>query len=438
MKKHSSLFSLLFLILLSLESCSLSATPEIQSIQKITGTPVHLMTTEGLVTPQSIPPSPLPSLSHNPTKTLNPDPLVLPPPEVLTFEPIKLASGLSKDNMPNDKLVISGEKVALIHFGPEIRLEFLPESDCLSTSPDGKWFAYCSFSQRTSASRWLIVESHDRKQQKQIPAQSNIVYFHAYNWLNPQYLIFPLMSMSLSRPYPMVIINPFLGTETELSSNYPGLKLLDTGPAPMRFDFSDVVYDPSLNYVIFPEEGSQNFYVLWDRQEEKVVAKVEDKGSFEHYPLWSPDGKQFAIALTINGELDQAIQEWFLVNREGQINKVTRFGEYFMNTNIGAANWSPDGNKLAFWLETDTGACPGQNLSLLDINQFKVINTCIPGSFQGDAPIPVWSLDSRYIAVRSDEKEITRIILVDVNQKRASYIAGAEFSRPIGWILGEH
>ncbi|MDR3574614.1 MAG: hypothetical protein P4L50_12170 [Anaerolineaceae bacterium] len=365
----------------------------------------------------------------------------LPPPDILTYKPYKIASDLPKDGLPTDTLVVSGDLSALIHFNPKVRLENLTENDsgCLSTSPDGKWFAHCLVSKDSPTGQWLTVESYDRRQQKRVPMNLRLIWFDSYEWLDDQRLIFPLISTNHAQPYPMVVINPFTGSHTQLSSNYPGLQRSPAGTATyMEFDYSDVVYDPSLNLVVFPEVGVNSYYVVWDRQRGSVVAKVEDHEGVDHYPLWSSDGKQLAVVVNEQEDPTKSIQDdWFRVSRAGQVDRLTHFADYFNHDEIGAANWSPDGQKLAFWLKTEIGACSGQNLAILDVQTHQVIDTCVPGSsFYGEAVPPVWSLDSRYIAVQNHENDTTHIILVDIEQGWASYLPGADRSQPIGWLVG--
>jgi hypothetical protein len=358
-----------------------------------------------------------------------------PPENILIYRPFDLATGIPADVKPGSALLLSGAQAQILHFVPEVRLETLPGVDtaCLSASPDGKWIASCPLSDESSTGRWLMVDSASRQQHLEVPMNIYLISFGFYDWLDNQHLIFPLVRAS--EPFnSMVAINPFTGEHTDLASNYPGIVASYAGSAgTMSFVYSDVVYDPALNLVIFPgQRGSQKYITLWNRQTSAVVAEVEDKGKFLHYPIWSPDAGQFVVTARQLAKGGNYGEEWFSVSREGQVQQLTHFGEYFRTVKIGAdANWSPDGQKLAFWLKTTPGACQGVNLAVLEMSTLQVTNTCIPGVFGYSKP-PVWSLDSRYISVLNNAENAQQAFLVDFVQGRVFDIT--KYGVPVGWL----
>jgi Tol biopolymer transport system component len=404
---------------------------------------VKLTATKVVVAPTATATDLIPTITTTPIKPTMTVTPALPPREVLIYDPFKMVPDLPVGERPKDALLFTSVDVSsfILHFDPMIHAEALPkstEAGCVSTSPDGKWLAFCPLSKDSPTGQWLIVESYDLKQQRKVPMDMGLIYFDN-NWLDSQRLIFPLIGTAKTdqpRPYSMVVINPFTGSQQELSSNYPDLRLSPAGSKySLEFGSSDVVYDPSLSLVVYPEYGLKAYYVLWDRQRGSVLAKVEDR-YVAQYPLWSSDGKQLAIVVDGNKDLKKFHQDdWFRVSREGQVERLTHFADYFQTAEIGAANWSPDGQKLAFWLGTDPGLCMGQNLAILDVQTHQVIDTCIPGLpnvFQS----PVWSLDSRFVAILSMEKDnSTRIILVDIEKGSAYQIPDIVDGRPAGWLV---
>jgi len=113
---------------------------------------------------------------------------------------------------------------------------------------------------------------------------------------------------------------------------------------------------------------------------------------------------------------------------------LTDFGTSFTSNYIGGASLSPDGKKIAFWLYLRPSPYVDQQLAVLDLERQQVTNYCIPGSLHLDAARPVWSLDSRYLAVQNQyELNKGRIILVDTQQEWAVEIAEII---PIGWPAG--
>ncbi len=385
------------------------------------------------------------------TPTFDPSPtaestFVLPPEDILKFQPFEIISSLPADVKLGGALLVGGDPPQLLRFDPQLQSEDIPDIDfgCLSTSPNGEWLAYCQFSDDSPTGQWLIVESADWGQQKKVPLGMRLVDFGDHLWLDNQRLIFVALfenpeEHSSVKAYPMVVINPFNGEQVELASDYPDLQLSYSGPAgSMNFNYSDVVYDPSLNLVIYPDWLPDFSIVLWNRQSNSVLAKVNgDAGS---YPLWSPDARQFAVSLMYPIENENVVMEWFVVSREGRVERWTRFGEYFTDVRIGAANWSPDGQKLAFWLETTPNLCPGEHLefatylAFLDVATKQVTNTCLPGLSYFAWP-PIWSLDSRYVVVRDVNVSPPQVYLVDYEQGRAYDLTKFVHGKPIGWLV---
>ncbi len=101
------------------------------------------------------------------------------------------------------------------------------------------------------------------------------------------------------------------------------------------------------------------------------------------YPLWSPDGSQVSIAVKYEegNRQEKNIEEWFSVSREGQVEQLTHFGNYFERAEIGEANWSPDGKEIAFWLETNSGLCPSSSLAILNLPLGQVTNSVFQVQF---------------------------------------------------------
>lgn len=391
-----------------------------------------------------------------PALTFTPSPTAVPPtatalqiPEnIIKFQPFEITSGVPSATNPMEALALCGDfTIQLLHFASEVKLETILESSndlyCKAISPDGKWIAYDQDSDESPTGRWLIVESVDG-QQKKIPSDEHWRDFGDYVWLDNQQLIFndfsnpPDVQRSQTYPaFPMVVVNPFTGKQTKLSSNYSELHLGISGPASrLDFNYSDVVYDPSLDLVVFPSWGGEhNYIVLWDRREKTVLAKVEDQsGGFGDYPLWSPDAAQFVVPIVNAIKGNHVIEEWYSVNRQGKVEQLTYFGDYFSDSDISFANWSPDGHKLAFWLNVFPSPCPNLRLAILDVTTKQVVDTCLPGSSSYALP-PSWSLDSQYIVIRNYDASPVTTILVDSENGQAfdlTSLIGDTF--PAGWL----
>src|SRR4026209_1658474 len=71
---------------------------------------------------------------------------VLPPENILQFQPFEVTSDVPLIAKPIDALVICGDlAVQLLRFTPKVNIETIPgitgEPFCLPTSPDGEWIA---------------------------------------------------------------------------------------------------------------------------------------------------------------------------------------------------------------------------------------------------------------------------------------------------------
>jgi len=426
MRTHYSITFLLLMAIAFLESCSAS-----------TGVPTSLFANP-TITPTRIPTEQPVTFTPEPSLTASVTP---PPPEnILKFQRFQIVSDLPADIKPAGALVFWSEPLQLLHFEPQIHMETIQRinSDglCFSTSPDGKWLAYCQFSDESPKGQWLFVESADWQQQKRIPIDTSLAHFGPHLWLDNEHLIFTrIQGDHRPRAFSMVAINPFTEEQFELYSNYPNLLLSPAGPeGRMDFAESDVVYDPSLDLVIFPSSVGGVYIVLWDRQSKSILAKVN--GAVGYYPLWSPDAQQFAVPLLYPLGGETILEEWFRVSRDGQVEQLTHFSDYFTSAEFGPGySWSPDGQKLAFWLDVSPSLCPGLNLAILDIPTKQVTDSCIH-DLPGYGPPPIWSLDGRYIVVVHGNTRPRQTLLVDIEQSQAFNITEkTQGARPIGWLI---
>lgn len=313
-------------------------------------------------------------------------------------------------------------------------------------SPDGRWFAYIdsTFSDNLSGKK-LIVESADRRQKYEVFIDIRAIYFDFYVWLDNRHLVFPVIRNE-NGIQPMLVVDPFTGEQTELPSDYPNIAGVLSGPGSrMAFEYSSVVYAPSLDLVLFPEVVPQGYryLVLWNRQTSYAIARLEDQDDFSHYPLWSPDAQHVAVAVQYSRNIDgTGVEEWFLIGRRGSIERLTRFSDYFSSTRIGDGNWSPDGKRLAFWLKNAPNPCGSSSdahLAILDIESRQVIDTGVLAPEYYRLP-PIWSLDGRYVvaSMALDEKGSTTTIMVDTVNGWASRIPEAEGTVIAGWLAVEH
>jgi hypothetical protein len=364
----------------------------------------------------------------------------------LQYQPLEIAPALPTGSKPPGTLIIEGygrDPSYFINFAQGSVQEILKDRSCFSTSPNGQWLAYCQ-GPEPFVLEWLIIESANGEQMARLPINIDW-FFGSPDWLDNQRLVFDLWkdkSKPLLSVLPVEVVNPFTGERQELASDYPDLFPSNAGPggSTMYFVTHTVVYHPSLDLVVYPKTPRDNnraFVVLWDRKANHEVASV-GTGLFGHTPMWSPDGAQFVVAIvTKAGELadddSEFIEEWFSVSREGKVQQLTHFGDYFSDVEIGRARWSPDGQYLAFFLTTKPTQCDeGENLSVMDMKTWQVTNYCVPGVMGIGGPSPIWSPDSRYVAFNDSVSTNPHVVIVDIEQGWAAQIAGDLY--PMGWL----
>lgn len=364
---------------------------------------------------------------------------------MLQYQPLEIAPSLPAGATPPGALVLQGfggDPSYFLEFEQGRQREIPPDITRFSTSPDGQWLAYMQAADKTSGKDWLIVvESADGQEVHQLPLEPDW-FFGNPEWFDNQRLVFNLLRADYSGPVsilPLEIVNPFTGERLELASDYPDMRPSLSGPGGSTMDFlvTSVVYHPSLDLVVYPKTTRAGFFVvLWDRRSQQALASLTDLGGFNQTPLWRPDGELFVYAAVPEGgirsdDFSKMIDEWFSVSREGEIQQLTHFGDFFEHAAIGRARWSPDGQRLAFWLATQPTVCgEGEYLAMLEMRTQQVINYCVYGS-TGYYPPPIWSPDSRYVAFLSEQQD-SPVILVSVEQGWAARIGEDRY--PAGWL----
>src|SRR5574340_1226115 len=205
-----------------------------------------------------------------PTNTIRTHPTIVPPPEVMVFKTMPITEGIVGINMPDSDLVVAYDEAYILHFIPPTQRKLLPKGIYLDTSPDGNWIAYISESIDSPTGRLLNVFSNYLNQEFSVSLNPELLWFGNNTWLDNERLIFTMRrSGNLLGPAPMVVINPFTGEKTILSSDYPGLSLFPVGER-FQFGISDVVYDPTLKIVVIPN-WEQSAYVIWDRKNQEAL-----------------------------------------------------------------------------------------------------------------------------------------------------------------------
>lgn len=398
----------------------------------------------GVPSPSSTPAPTVATSTSAPTATSTIMPTSTPR-GALTEKCTKILPAFPEGNIPPGTLVIRppGE-LSLLNFRQKTQRSIPGQFYGAGTSPTGGWLSYVIFTTETNADvkEELIIESADGQRYIQLPFESEWLVFDWLPWLDNEQLWFPVRVKSDAN-LPMVVLNPFTGERQVLLPDYPDFTpfLGSIYAQPLHFGYSNVVYDPSLRFVVYPQG---QYFALWDRENKQTVVKIPSKGLYGPLPLWMPDGNSFLLAAGLNeieskdGRNGQNIfsqqefdrragiykntpKEWLMVNRDGKITQLTHFGNFYSQLEFGLeASLSPDGHYLAFGLDNDSSFPRLMELVILNLQTFEVINTCITFSY-----FPFWSPDSQYLAVQYLEydenlsKDTTSVLVINPKQNWA-------------------
>jgi hypothetical protein len=293
----------------------------------------------------------------------------------------------------------------------------------------------------------LIIATADGQIQKAIPWEQGWVGIPG--WLDDERLIINMGGKdpdedTAKKPATLLMLNPFTGERRVLPPDFPEISY--EYPVLDWEWWGETIYDPTLTRVVYPGPG----YVLWDLESNRALATLRSR--FLHPPRWSPDGAQFVVAADPDFGEYRFGYELFSVSRDGElITPLTNLKAYYPASDMWGYSWSPQGNRIAFWLSTDPDAVDGndhasQRLAVLDLTTQTVTDYCIPldayrgDPFLGTIPFfssgvtsPIWSPNGQQLIVESRyAQDASRVILVDIAHEFAVQIA--EITKPEGWM----
>jgi Tol biopolymer transport system component len=216
--------------------------------------------------------------------------------------------------------------------------------------------------------------------------------------------------------------------------------------SPIRFsplDFPD--FDPSYSYFsgdfdpfmtrAFYKSGNIN---LFDLGTKRIITHIDD--SYDRPPIveWQPSGERAAVVGTISAaqKTYDSPDEIFVVEKDGQTRQLTHLYDNFGVVHpIHSIRWSPDGEKIAFWLYAEKG---NVTLMVIDVGTGAVTNYCVSNvtttNFSTDFSAPLWSPDGKYLLVENRySADSSRLLVIDLLNKVAFPIT--ENANPVGWMV---
>ena len=351
----------------------------------------------------------------------------------ITDRCLEVAKGLPPASRAQGMIVLAEQHPSVLDITTGNKLALTDGKWQLSTAPNGEWLASQFVDNQNEV--WLAVENAEGSHQTPIPWNDD--WFLLGGWLDNEHIWISHLTEPL-----VTVVNPFSGEQQMLVPDFPGIETIADAGEHYVLGASSVLYNPSLNLAVYPrlESDGYVYIVLWDRQTGLVLAKVKDTSkSFSYRAIWSLDQKEVYVTVADqwdSSKPEQLIYNFYSLAQDGQVKQLTNFGNSFTYNSIGSASLSPNGRKIAFWLDLDRSAQENQQLATLDLDNLQVTNYCVPGSYVNDAPAPIWSLDSRYLAVyNSYEPNVERVILVDIKEGWAAEVAEiVPHGWPAGWL----
>ena len=324
-------------------------------------------------------------------------------------------------------------------------------------SPDRTLVAYRALSEENGrmVTHGLMIADTSRQSLKVLPWKDE--WLSLQGWADNQRLILMLDEKhGLSKPFPLLVLNPFTGEQQILRPNFS--KFLDVPGLVLPYweaGWYGVLYDPTLTRAIYPcfigNDQEMFTYGLWDVPNRKLITSLEE--TFSTYsifndtfpmPRWSPDGSKFVLRglVRVPDEGDDSYhvkRELYQVSHDGQVKQLTHL--YPFTGILDSMSWSPDGRYLAGFLVKQDNPTKQALAMVLDTQKLNVINYCIPVTYAGEGygglpPSPVWSPDSKqFLIVDWYEKDHRRVIMVDIAKGIAAEIA--QDMEPMGWMTNE-
>lgn len=434
----------------------------------VTNTPIRIMPTKEIVLtviPTSTPPpTPIPviqecvSISPKPSSDLTKGVLVLRGEKTTGY-----VDGQAIDNVIG--YLFDLESKSYRYISPPGKLARLDD-----VSPDRTKILYSYIQQGDDATYRMVIADFmgntlaDFKEINQLEGQQLDYYF----WLNNQALRTGGKDYMNGRVM-LGILNPFTNEYKILKNdweNYYGKEgadwFVDTEAVQLGiYNGANIIYNSTLTRVIYPQSDGQ--IALADVATEKILGVYQPPQPggnqlplWGRLPRWSNSGENLLIIFSEYPTRPQDSDEFYLVSQDGTFQRFTQLTQLYDTVRITEYAWAPNGEKVAFWLNTVAGEFneekPLSSLAILDMKTRQVTNLCIQGISAypviNDPNIivpprhpefrPIWSPDGKQIMITQPDPNNAdgyNVVIVDLETKTAWIVDSNK--HPIGWMVDE-
>jgi WD40 repeat protein len=359
------------------------------------------------------------------------------------------------ENIASGKLILfdhDQRKLVVLDLTSGKRSKIIPETEqalSYAISADGRSLVYESQTLANGNKRLVVMNSLGKQIVKRPWADR---WFKIAYWLDAERVVIQMYpdensNLLAGNHDRLIVFNPFTSQEQMLVNRFPELFGLEY---PMNYKGAGLtIYNPALDRAVFA--GYTAFHMA-DMENEVILASIPTI-YINHAPVsspqWSPDGDHALVAAGYE-DLDFMIDELYIIDSNGWIERLTHFIDNSSSAGIGEFSWSPDGKRISMLFSTSPSQFDYTRLALLDPITHRLTAYCLQANiyargfrknlkyFYDDQVYSgvVWSPfgDQLIIENRLSENE-SNIILLDIENDLGYMLIESQNLQPIGWMV---